>query len=164
MRLFPERRWWIRHGVIAAEDETALMVLVAARYMDPPVMIDIPARMSGSARLDFSVVARHRRQLDELVEDLEAGSVHVEWMPLRRTDPELQRRLHPERLARALSDLAAADADAKRGRTSGPGLDRALLDMGHAAAAVQPPTPASSRVRESLAAAYGRTSGASAPF
>src|SRR5699024_8699264 len=99
----------------------------------------------GDDALSVTLGCSERTPLEEIVEDLQAVGVHAEWMPIRPCDPRLDDLQAPVRLAEKVADLADLLANPPSSPT-GPTIAVTLEAMHAAASAVQPPTPAATRV------------------
>lgn len=104
--------------------------------------------------------------LEEFCQDLDAVAIGLEWVgPIRVGSPSVRHTQGTDSLAAAAARLAEAEAaQAAGGEPSGASLVVVTERLGHAAASVTPPTSASQRARDALAAAYERSTAEPAPF
>ena len=164
-RLFGRERWYERVGSMPASNRYGLAVMAAVSG----VATDVGVRYNSLGDEEGSVVTLgcgDEQLLEEFCQDLEAVDIGLEWVgPIRVRSPLVRDTQGADALVAAAARLAEAEAAQSAGREpSGASLVVVTERLGHAAASVTPPTPASQRAREALAAAYERVTAEPAPF
>jgi len=131
-----------RHGL-------AVMAAVAG------VAFDVGVRYDSLGDEERSVVTLgwgDKQLLDEFCQDLDAVGIGLEWVgPIRVSSPLARDTQGADALAGTAARLAEAEAAQAAGwEPSGASLVVVTERLGHAAASVTPPTPASQRARDAL--------------
>ena len=107
-----------------------------------------------------------KQLLEEFCQDLDVVDIGLGWVgPIRVSSPLVRDTREAGTLAAPAERLAEAETAPAAGREpSGASLVVVTERLGHAAASVTPPTIASQRARDALAAAYERLTAEPAPF
>jgi hypothetical protein len=142
-----------------------LVVMVAASGVATEVAVRYDA-MGDEGGFVVTLGCYDKQLLEEFCQDLGVVDIGLDWAgPIRVSSPLLRATRGAEALAAAVARLAEVDAAQAAGReASGASLVVVTERLGHAAASVRPPTPASQRARDALAAAYERGTAEPAPF
>mgnify|MGYP000986080275 CR=1 FL=1 len=105
-----------------------------------------------------------KQLLDDFCQDLDAVDIGLRWVePIPFNSPLVRNTRWADALTAAAERLAEAAQAAGR-EPSGASLVVVTERLGHAAAVVTPPTIASQRARDALAAAYERMTAEPALF
>jgi len=164
-RLFARDRWYERVGSMPTRNRHGLVVMLAASGVATDVAVRYDA-MGEDSGFVVTLGCGDKHLLEEFCQDLDAVDIGLEWVgPIRVSPPLFRGTLGAEALAAAAERLADVEAAQAAGREpSGASLVVVTERLGHAAASVRPPTPASQRARDALAAAYERSTAEPAPF
>lgn len=164
-RLLARDRWYERVGSMPTSNRHGLAVMAAVSG----VAADMGVRYDSLGDEEGTVVTLgcgDKQLLEEFCQDLDAVDIGLEWVgPIRVSSPLLRANHGADALAAAAARLAEAETAQAAGREpSGASLVVVTERLGHAAASVTPPTPASQRTRDALAAAYERVTTDPPPF
>lgn len=164
-RLLGREQWYERVGSMPTSNRHGLAVMAAVSG----VASDVGVRYESLGDEEGSVVTfgcGDKQLLEEFCQDLDAVATGLEWVgPIRVSSPLVRDTQGAEAIAAAAARLAEAEVAQAAGREpSGASLVVVTERLGHAAASVTPPTTASQRAREALAAAYERMTAEPAPF
>jgi len=164
-RLLGRERWYERVGSMPTSNRPGLVVMVATSGVATDVTVRYDS-MGDDVGFVVTLGCGDKHLLEEFCQDLDAVDLGLEWAgPIRVSPLGSGATRGAEALAAAEARLAEAEAAQAAGREpSGASLVVVTERLGHAAASVRPPTPASQRARDALAAAYERSTGESAPF
>lgn len=164
-RLLGRDRWYERVGSMPISNRHGLVVMAAVSGVatDVAVRYDLLGDDAGSV---VTLGCGDKQLLEEFCQDLDAVDIGLEWVgPIRVSSPRVRDTQGADALAAAAARLAEAEAALAAGREpSGASLVVVTERLGHAAASVTPPTQASRRARDALAAAYERSTAEPAPF
>jgi hypothetical protein len=164
-RRLGRERWYDRVGSMPTSNRHGLAVMAAVSG----VATDVAVRYDSLGEDAGSVVTLgcgDKQLLEDFCQDLDAVDIGLEWVgPIRVSPPLFRDTGGAKALAAAAERLADVEAAQAAGRErSGASLVVVTERLGHAAASVRPPTPASQRARGALAAAYERMTAERAPF
>jgi len=164
-RLLGRERWYERVGSMPTSNRPGLVVMVAASGVATDVTVRYDS-MGDDVGFVVTLGCGDKQLLEEFCQDLDAVDIGLEWAgPIRVSPLGRGATRGAEALAAAAARLAVVEAAQAAGREpSGASLVVVTERLGHAAASVRPPTPASQRARDALAAAYERSTTEPAPF
>jgi len=164
-RLLGRERWYERVGSMPTSNRPGLVVMLAVSGVASDVAVRYNA-LGEDAGFVVTLGCGDKQMLEDFCQDLAAVDLGLEWVgPIRVGQPLFRDTWRAEALAMAAERLADVEAAQAAGREpSGASLVVVTERLGHAAASVRPPTPASQRARDALAAAYERSTAEPAPF
>jgi hypothetical protein len=163
-RFLNRNRWYERVGALPTSNTHGLVVMVAASGVASDVAVRYNS-LGGEGGYLVTLGCANKQLLDQFCQDLDAVDIGLEWGGPIRARPQARRVDAADELAAATRGLAeTATAHAAGREPSSASLVVITERLGHAAATVRPPTPASQRARDALAAAYERITAEPAPF